>query len=208
MLNANYVKRQVMNLLPEDDINLDLIDLYMTHSVERTDECINSFIGYRDRGFNYLNSWQYATFLYFLANTIFTHSGDDDVPERLFLLNKMISGIDLWYKIEMPSYFSLTHTLGTVFSKAKYGNYSIFYQGCTVGKNNDNYPTLSDGLVMFPGSVIAGNCSVGENTVVGPGVKIIDQNTPDNCFVFQGPANELIIKESNEYYAERYFIRK
>ncbi len=208
MLSANYVKKQVMNLLPEDNINLDLIDLHMTYSMERTDECISSFIGYRDRGFNYLNSWQYATFLYFLANSIFTNSGDDDVPERLFLLNKMISGIDLWYKIEMPNYFSLTHTLGTVFSKAKYGNYSIFYQGCTVGKNNDNYPTLSDGLVMFPGSVIAGNCSIGENTVVGPGVKIIDQNTPANCFVFQGSANELIIKESNEYYAERYFIRK
>ncbi len=208
MLSANYVKKQLINLLPEDNLNLDLIDLHMTCSLERTDECISSFIGYRERGFNYLNSWQYATFLYFLANSIFANSGDDDVPERLFLLNKMISGIDLWYGIEMPNYFSLTHTLGTVFSKAKYGNYSIFYQGCTVGKNNDNYPRLSDGLVMFPGSMIAGNCSIGENTVVGPGVKIIDQNTPENCFVFQGSGNELIIKDSNEYYADRYFIRK
>ena len=207
MLSAKYVKRQIMNLLPEDDVNLDLVDLHMAHAVERTNKCINAFIDYRDRGFNYLNSWQYATFLYFLANSIFNKSGDNEVPERLFLLNKMVSGIDLWYTIEMPNYFSLTHTLGTVFSKAKYGNYSIFYQGCTIGKNNDNYPTLSDGLVMFPGSVIAGNCNIGENTVVATGVTIIDQDTPGNCFVFQGDAGGLIIKESNEYYAERYFLR-
>jgi serine O-acetyltransferase len=208
MLSANYVKRQVMNLLPEEGVDLDLIDLHMALSIERTEECIGTLIDYKDQGFNYLNSSQYATFLYFLANSIYIKSGDQIVPERLFLLNKMISGVDLWYKIRMPDYFSLSHALGSVFSNATYGNYSIFFQGCTIGKNNNNYPVLSDGVIMFPGSVVAGKCNIGENTIISSGVRIIDQDTPGNCFVFQGGANELIIKESTEYYAERYFIRK
>jgi len=208
MLDGSYVKRQIKNLLPEEGVNLDLIDLYLTSSIERTEECISAFIDYRYKGFNYLNSWQYATFLYFLANNIYTKSGDDVVPERLFLLNKMISGIDLWYQIRMPDYFSLTHTLGTVFSKAKYGDYSIFYQGCTIGINNNNYPILGNGLVMFPGSMIAGCCSIGENTVLAPGVKIIDQDTPGNCYVFLGDSGVPKFKEIDEYFADRYFDRR
>lgn len=207
MLSADYVKRQIRNLLPEEGVSLDLIDSHITYSIERTSRCINAFIDYKDKGFNYLNSWQYATFLYFLANNIYTQSGNTTVPERLFLLNKAISGLDLWYQIQMPEFFSITHTLGTVFSKAQYGNYSIFYQGCTVGKNNNCYPVLGNGLVMFPGSLIAGNCQIGENTVVAPGVKIIDQNTPGNCYVFQGQSGDILIKECAEYFVDRYFIR-
>lgn len=208
MLSANYVKRQIMNLLPEEGVDLNLIDLHMRASIERTEECVSTLIDYKDKGFNYLNSSQYAVFLYFLANSIYTKTGNEVVPERLFLLNKMISGIDLWYKIKMPNYFSLSHTLGTVFSNATYGNYSIFFQGCTIGINNNYYPILEDGVIMFPGSVIAGKCKIGENTVVSSGVRIIDRDTPGNCFVFQGKGDELVIKKIDEYYAERYFIRK
>lgn len=208
MLSAEYIKRQIKNLLPEDEFELDLIDIYLPIAIDKTEECISTVINYREEGFNYLNSSQYATFLYFLANSIYIKSGNQRVPEKLFLLNKMISGIDLWYKIKMPNYFSVSHTLGTVFSNSTYGNYSVFFQGCTVGKNNNDYPVLSEGLIMFPGSVIAGKCNIGENTVVSSGVRIIDQDTPENCIVFQGIGNELVIKKSSEYYADRYFKRK
>jgi len=49
------------------------------------------------------------------------------------------------------------------------------FQNVTIGRRNFRYPTaprLEVGVVVYPGSVIVGDCTVGENAVVGA-----------NCFI-------------------------
>ena len=130
-----------------------------------------------------------------------------DAAVRIFLLNKMLNGIDLFYEIEMARYFAIAHTVGMVFSKAEYGDYCAFHQGCTVGRNGMQYPRLGNGVVMFPGSMIVGNSFVRDNTVIAPGVKLIDTDTPGDCYVFSGKNDRPTFKKLTRYYAEEYFSR-
>ena len=204
---AQYVVTQIATYFP-DGFNIKSVILENIQiALQRTEQCISSIIAWRDTGFNYLVSGQYATFLYFLSNCIAKDPADVDAATRIFLLNKALNGIDLFYEIEMPQHFLIGHTVVMVFVKATYGNYCVFHQGCTVGRNRLHRPILGDGVVMFPGSMIIGKCHVRENTVLTPGTTLINTDTPGNCYVFLGKNGRPIFKKLGRYYAEEYFGR-
>ena len=47
---------------------------------------------------------------------------------KLFVLNKALNGIDLFYEIELPEVFFIGHSVGIVLAKARYGNRLVLYQ--------------------------------------------------------------------------------
>lgn len=204
---SEYVVRQIASYFPDGFEVKDTILKNIQTAIKRTEQCISVIKSWRDRGFDYLISGQYATFLYFLSNSIWKSSGRVDEAIRIFLLNKALNGIDLFCEIEMPRYFLIGHTVGMVFAKGTYGDYCVFHQGCTVGRNGAHRPVLENGVVMFPGSMIIGDCLVRENTVLAPGVTLINSATPGNCYVFSGKSGRPIFKELGRYYADEYFVR-
>lgn len=169
--------------------------------------CVFSIKPWNEKGFDRWVSWQYSTYLYFLCRAVWLRSGNAELATRIFLLNKALNAVELHYQVELPDYFFLGHTPGLVFSRATYGNYCMFHQGCTVGRNGDDRPTLEPGVILYPNSSIIGRCHVRENTVIAPGVQLINQDTPGNCYVFLGEKGRPIFKEINEYFADRYFKR-
>lgn len=207
-LTIDYVVKQLEMFVPDGYRAVDSIQLCYPEAMEKTKKCIASIISKKDLDFNYLVSWEYATFLYFLARILWVKTGESDTAVRIFLLNKALNGIDLFYEVKMPSYFILGgHTVGTVFAKACYSNYVVFHQGCTVGRNGEDRPVLDEGVIMFPGSMIIGKCHVKENTVLSPGAKLINTSSPGNCYVFEGKSGRPKFKELTVYYADRFFIR-
>jgi len=203
-----YISIQINNIFPSVDALISLDVQCFEIAIQRTRQCLDSIKACNDEGFNYLNSGQYATFIYYFANTYWSLKKNTGVATKLFLLNKALNGIDLYYDIEFPANFIIGHTVGMVFAKAKYGNYCVFHQGCTVGRNKDNRPVLEDGIILFPHASVIGKCLVRENTVVSPGVQLVNQDTPGNCYVFSGINGKPVFKEINEYFADRYFNRK
>ncbi len=137
-----------------------LIDAGLDRALDRLAHCIGAVRLWREDEFDPLHSSQYATFLYYLAHTLHVQGADRAVCNKLFLLNKALNGIDLFYEIELPPVFFIGHSVGIVLAKATYGNHLVLYQNCTVGKNHGAAPTLGDGVVMYPHSAIIGNCSV------------------------------------------------
>ena len=82
--------------------------------------------------------------------------------------------------------------------RGKYGNGFFFYQGCTVGGTYDkagsiHYPVIEENVKMYANSSILGKCHVGENTQIGAGALVKNQDVPDNSIVF-GLSPNLIIK--------------
>lgn len=173
----------------------------------RTTTCISSIKNWSKEGFDFWISWQYSTYLYFLSREIWLQKSNTESATKIFLLNKALNSIELYYKVEMPNNFFLSHTLGVVFAQAKYGNYCVFHQGCTVGRNGDDRPRLGEGIVLYPNSSIIGRCNVRENTVIAPGVQLVNQDTPGNCYVFMGAKGKPIFKEIDEYFVDRIFDR-
>lgn len=148
-------------------------------------------------------SWQHATLLHFLSRALARRRLIKDAT-RVFLTNKALHGLELFYEIEMPSVFLLGHTIGLVFARATYGPRCVFHQGCTVGRDRDQRPILEEGVVMYPNSAIIGACHVRANTAIAPGVQLVNTDTPGDCIVFLGANGRPSFKPATEKYADRY----
>jgi serine O-acetyltransferase len=201
---ADYVARQLDNICPSGQGPTPLNADMMAAAIQKTQACLTQLKTFNAPIFDYFNSGHYATFLYYLSN-LFYKNNNDTLATRLFLLNKAINGIDLYHQIDMPDIFGIGHTVGMVFSKASYANYCVFHQGCTVGRNQDDRPILEEGVILYPQSSVIGKCRVRKNTVIAPGVQLVNTDTPGNCIVFTGERGKPIFKEITETYAYRYF---
>lgn len=107
----------------------------------------------------------------------------------------MISSVDLFYEIELPDVFMFDHPLGTVMGRAVYSNYFMFYQGCTVGNNYGFYPRFGEAVFMLSDSKVIGNCTIGDNVIIGANAYVKDVDIPANSLVF-GQSPNLTIKEN------------
>lgn len=148
--------------------------------------------------FDVCHSVQYMTFLYYLSNLLYRNGGYNGLCDKVYYLNKVMNGVDLFYAIELPSVFGAEHPLGTIMGRAKYDDCFYFYQGCTVGGTMDNrnieqYPVIGKNVTMYANSSILGPCTIGDNVDIGAGAIVKNQDIPDNSIVF-GQSPNLIVK--------------
>ncbi|WP_427307938.1 hypothetical protein [Cupriavidus sp. H39] len=204
---AAYTCAQVGALVPDGQAGamLPLIARNLDEALQRTGRCIDAVRMWKPGSFNYLHSSQYCQYLYYLANTIWRNERDAQACTRLFLLNKALNGIDLFYEIEMPEVFFIGHSIGIVLAKATYGNYLVLYQNSTVGKNHGAAPVIGDGVVMYPNSAIIGRSQVGAGSVIAQGVGVVNRDTPGHCLVFAGNGGDLVCRPVAQPAIEEYF---
>jgi len=188
---AEYVGRQVQAFYP-DNYTVNMADLaHCTNTaLDRVRYCfehINDKYYFDKDGkviFNHLNGDHYATFLYFLSNTVWLDSNDEVLASKIFLLNKALHGIDVFYEVSMPDIFTLIHPLGTVLGRASYSDFMVVYQGCTIGSVvGRGFPTIGKNLTMYSNSSLLGNCIVGDNVIVGAGSYVINSEISNNKIV-------------------------
>lgn len=153
---------------------------------------------YKDEAFfNPYHSVQYMVFLYYLAHELYLNSKSLLLCDRVYYLNKIMNGVDLFYAIELPLHFGAEHPVGAVLGRANYGNAFFFYQCCTVGGAYVNgelfYPVIGENVSLFANSSVIGKSIIGNNVKIGAGTIVKNQDVPHNCIVF-GESPNLIIK--------------
>lgn len=198
------IERQLDTLAPDTPEPSSLPDEIMADALARANDAVAPLIDRRGRPIDQMVSWEAALLLYYLARVL-RSAGHARLSTRVFLANKALHGIDLFPDVEMPARFLIGHTVGMVFAKADYGEWSVFHQGCTVGRLLDARPSLGAGVVMYPNSSIIGRCNVGPNTVISAGVQLLNSDTPGNCIVFAGDRGRPSFKPITEIYAHRYY---
>jgi serine O-acetyltransferase len=182
------------------------VDAHIDEALERLHRCINACAPWRPDEFNVLQSSQHTIFLYYLANTIWTRSGDGAAATRLFLMNKAFNGIDLFYEIAMPEVFYIGHSVGIVLAKAADGNFLVLYQGVTVGRHKDQIPRIGDRVILYPGSSVAGRAVVEDDCVVSQGVRVINKTAPRGSMVFATEKpGELAFRPRPDDLLQEYF---
>lgn len=182
-----YVSRLLTSHLP-DDRAPPLARRTVARSLERLEHCHSRihrkyFEDEHGARFDHLNSDHMAAFLWFLGNTAWKESGAEDLATRLFYLNKIMHGLDLFYSVPMPDIFILVHPVGTVLGKANFKDYLVVYQNCTVGADTDIYPRFGEGVILYSGSSVLGDCEVGDNVVFAANTLVIDTPVPSNTMV-------------------------
>jgi serine O-acetyltransferase len=195
---VDYTCAQVANLVPDGRGGplRSAIEANLDEALARLEHCVAAVRWWTPGEFNYLHSTQYCIFVYYLSNTIWRNAKDAGSATRLFLLNKALNGIDLFYEIEMPRVFFIGHSVGIVLAKATYADYLILYQCSTVGKNHGVAPVIGEGVVMYPNTAIIGRCTVGARTILSQGTSIINRDTPGDCVAYPGADGALVLKPS------------
>ena len=184
---VSYLTAQCAAIVPDgrDAEFRKAVDAHLDEALQRMHVCINACAPWRADQFNVLQSSQHCIFLYYLSNTIWRRSGDTAAGTRLFLMNKALNGIDLFYEIAMPEVFYIGHSVGIVLAKATYGNYLVLYQNSTVGRHKDQIPTIGDRVVMYPNSAIIGRSVVENDVVLSQGCGVINKRVPAGMMAFR-----------------------
>ncbi len=204
-----YVRRLLSNHLPDGFVPAASLKGQVEAALDRVANCFSHIHKkyYEHEGtsvFDHLNGDHFATFLYFLSNSAWRESGDSELPTRLFYLNKIMHGLDLYFSVPMPDIFMLVHPVGTVLGKADYGNYLVVYQNCTVGAVTDVYPRLGEGAILYSQASVIGNCKVGDNVVFGANALILDLDVPSDTVVL-GQFPDHKFKPSRKTVRQRCF---
>ncbi len=197
---AQYTNKQIENIL----ICSVNVEEYVEDSLKRTHNCLGKSKNkyYIVDDFSVYHTVKYSIYLYYLSNTIYL-SGDVELAEKVYYLNKVLHSVDWFYAIELPEYFGAEHPLGCILGRAKYSNGFFVYQGCTVGGNRGYYPKIGANVIMHANSTILGNCSIGNNVLISTGAIVKDDNIPSDCIVF-GQSPNLIIKENKKTFIYEY----
>lgn len=199
-----FVINQLNNFFPTTNkIKKNQVRKEMEFSYERSLYCFKKI---KTKYFNnskdlYLNSEKYTIFLYFLSNELYK-AKKTVIAEKTYYLNKILNGIDIFYEVEMPDIFYLIHPVGTVLGKAKYKNFFVAYQNCTVGANKNIFPNVEEYVTMRPGSKIIGNCRINSNCDIGLNAVVLDKNIKSNSIYLGDPNNFKIIpnKKKNTWF--------
>jgi serine O-acetyltransferase len=204
---AAYVAAQCANLIPDGGTQAfkAAVEAHLDEALQRLHRCINACAPWRPDQFNYLQSSQYCIFLYYLANTIWRRSGETAAATRLFLMNKALNGIDLFYEIAMPEVFYIGHSSGVVLAKATYGNYLVLYQNVNVGRHIADIPVIGDRVILYPNSSVVGASVVGDGAVLSQGVRAIGRRVPANSIAFSGDKGDLVFRPTPPDLLKEYF---
>jgi serine O-acetyltransferase len=210
-----YVGRQLEVYFPDKYHFVgDDIDSAFDLALERTENCfryINN-AAYSDNNgtafFYHLHSDQYAQFLYYLSNTLWSRSENKPVCDKLIYLNKVLHGFWFSYKGKLPDIFFLSHPVGTVLGNADYSNYMFVSQNVTVNTGDcPLLPKLGKGLFLAPGAKIIGSETIGDRVSIGVDAVIYNQEVGDDRVVERTPEGNILIRERRKKCckAQRYF---
>lgn len=203
-----YISRQVDCFFPDSlPVNRVEVDRCIDLVLDRVSFCFSAVSSryFQVNGqtrFNHLHSDQYAMFLYFLTNTLYKEQADTRLCEKLFYLNKLLNGIDVFYEVELPEIFLFSHPLGTVLGRANYAKYFLVHQEGTVGATREAesgeqniYPVLGEYCAVYKGAAVLGNCHVGNNCKISAHSLLIDQDL-DADQIYIGTRLNYVLKEN------------
>lgn len=154
-----------------------------------------------------INLGRYMTILY---GIIWNKPFRDIVSFRLkshkisYLLFKILfpSKTNLEVSGEIKEGFMIFHGQSSVIHCTSAGKNFSVYQNVTVGRNKDHYfnffidkPIIGDNVSLYPGSVVAGGITIGNNVEIAANTVVL-KDVPDDCLVAGNPA--YIIKRDGK----------
>lgn len=189
------------------DFDEEKIASIIPYAMKRTIEAIKancfskSLRSDNDIIFSPYHSDTWANFLYNLSHICYLKNNIREA-EIVYYLNKTLHSNDWFYKVELPMHFWSAHTIGTVLGAAKYDDYFLVLQGCTVGGThialqNRSFPVFGKYVTMLANSTVLGDTVTGNRVIFAAGSFVKDENIPNDCIVF-GQSPNLVIKQYSE----------
>lgn len=215
---CEYVRCQLDYFIPDgytvsQEYFMKLIDKVLI----RCENCFKHILlpGYRlDNGeamFSHLHMDQYATFLYFLGNTVWNETGDKHLCDKILNLNRILNGFFLSYKCLMPDVFILAHPVGSIIGNAVYSDGLYISQNVTINTKVDasgrEMLKIGKGCVLGAGAKIIGCEPIGDRVSIGVDSLIYNKRIEDDSVCLKDETGNLVIRQRNNTFckASLYF---
>lgn len=212
-----YVKAQLKKQFPDKyKMKGKDIDSAFELALERLENCFKyiSYPAYCDGKqtfFSHLHADQYAHFLYYFSNSLWTLSENKPICDKLMYLNRTLNNFFFSYKGCLPDIFFFAHPVGSVIGNAVYNDFLVIFQGVTINTsidaNNNPAPVLGKGLHLSAGAKILGNQPIGDRVSIGVNTVVYHQAIPDDKIVITNAEGNVLIKDRKkpECAAQYYF---
>lgn len=208
---GEYLVRQLNFFFPDErPVTLDDILPVLPRALERLEHSFSEvnnkyFFDGNNVVFSHLHGDQYAVWLYFVSNELFSQNGDSNICSKIFMLNKALHGCDIFFEVALPSVFLLVHPLGSVMGRGDYNDYFVCYQSCGIGSNKEVYPKMGRHLTLRPGSSVLGNSVIGNMCQLGAGTLAIDVELKDGLTLLGRPGSYKFKENAAPYPLWRRF---
>lgn len=208
---SDYVTSQCNAFFPDNNkVSKILLKPSLELALNRLEYCFKHICHPRynktEPFFDHLYSDHYLMFLWFLSNSTFEKTQSEKLSSKLYYLNKIMHGFDCLYDTKLPEVFIVFHGVGTMLGKAKYSNYFVCFQGCTVGSHKGNHPKMGVGFALTAHSSVIGNCLIGKRVTVATHTSLFEQNINDDSIFYSDKiTGKPELRKSNACYAQQFF---
>ncbi|RYD35843.1 MAG: serine acetyltransferase [Verrucomicrobiaceae bacterium] len=207
---THYLRTLLGTFFPDKLPVTEQFPTWVAMALDRLEHCFGKAAHPRyNRGgqavFNHLYSDHCLVYFWFLANTVWREGGGPELSSKLYYLNKILHGFDCAPDTGLPDIFLVFHGSGTVLGKAKYSDYFVSLQGCTVGSHHGKYPTIGRGVALTAHSGLIGDCVVGDRVSVGCGAMVFGRNIDHDTTVFRDSGGKLNFRPAGVPYAQQFF---
>ena len=187
---VRILEQQILNFFPLEENEKFLLTDNIQSVIQKSYFCFQNIDNkYFQRGiFSPFHSGQWTIFLYFFSHKI--SSSNKTLADKIYYLNKIMNGLDVYHEVCLPDIVYLEHPLGSIFGRAQYGDFFTAMQGCTIGGNKNRqtgeilYPILGSHVTMLSNSKIIGKARIGNYVTLAANTYIKDMEIPDNATVF------------------------
>lgn len=113
--------------------------------------------------------------------------------------NKLVIkyGLEIGLDTKIGNHIMIPHPTGIVIRKGcVIGDECKIYQNVTIGRKNNGYPCIGNNVTIYPGAVVIGGISIGDNVVIGANAVVIS-DLPDHAVAAGIPAEVLRIENTS-----------
>lgn len=191
------------------------IDTALRDALDRVEYCFKH-IGQRHYWhdgqviFSHLHGDQYATFLYFLSNSLWRISENRAICDKLIYLNRILNSFFFSYKAQLPKIFRFQHPIGSIIGNAEYEDFLVILQNVTINTGDGRggaAPHIGKGVFLAVGATILGNTQIGDGASVSANITLFDEIIPPNHIVLLKDGRDKMVRPrgNKTCMAQQYF---
>ena len=142
---------------------------------------------------NPLNIEHLTRLMHLFSRRIFVEHFDLQLLDALFYVFKTRCNINIFYTQPVGRFFFGFHALGAVVAfRAEQADFMVVLQGTTIGQSENQYPLIGKNLLLGPGAMILGNCTIGNNVRLAAGAIVVNRDIPNNMLVLGRPSDQIL----------------
>lgn len=102
-------------------------------------------------------------------------------------------------KANIGACFQAVHPIGLIIGEGcNIGSNVRIYQNSTIGQSRGGFPTIGDNVIIYSNCVIAGDISIGDNSIVAAG-SIVLNSVQANQIVAGNPARPIRLRTESDF---------